>query len=152
MAFGGSGVVGAQSLSPLYERVLQTEEGSEGTIQPADVVFVSIGANDLAEGTLADGFVAGYAALLAQVRAQHPDALVACVYPELEGPDTATLRTAIDEAIAQRDEAGDARVMGADIELPALIDLACDEYHPGPMSYERMAENAVAFLREEMGW
>ncbi|MEM1413571.1 MAG: GDSL-type esterase/lipase family protein [Myxococcota bacterium] len=152
VAVGGSTVLGAQALPPLYERVLTEEAGSEGTIQPADVVFVSLGANDVAEGALPDGFVAGYAALLGQVRAQHPDALIACVYPELEGPDTATIRTATDAAIAMRTEAGDTRVMGADIEPRALIDLACDEYHPGIMSYERMAENAVAFLGEEMGW
>ncbi|MEO0321738.1 MAG: GDSL-type esterase/lipase family protein [Myxococcota bacterium] len=152
VAVGGSAVLGDLALAPLYDRVLRGEAGSEGTIQPADVAFVSLGANDLAEGALPEGFVEGYAALLAQVRAQHPGALIACVYPELEGPDTATIRTATDAAIALRSAAGDTRVMGADIEIPALIDLSCDEYHPGPMSYAAMAENAVAFLRDEMGW
>ena len=116
-------------------------------------MFVSLGANDLVNGELPEGFVSGYVSLLEQIRVQHPDALIACIWPKLPSPsETSLMRTSIDEAIAQRVAAGDTEVTGADIELDELVDLACDNYHPGPETHASMAANTIAFLRVELGW
>lgn len=152
VAWGGKGVV-RDPLPPLYERVIGTEAGSPGTIRPADAVFVSLGANDFVDGELPDGFVSAYASLLEQIRLQHPDALIACIWPKLPDPsETSLARSAIDAAIVERAAAGDTQVTGADLELDELVDLACDNYHPGVETHALMAENTIAFLRAELGW
>jgi lysophospholipase L1-like esterase len=158
VALGGKGVVRSEddSVDPLpvfYDRVIATEAGSTGTIRPADAVFVSAGANDLIEGELPDEFVAAYASLLEQIRVQHPDAVIACIWPKLpDAAETARVRAAIDAAIDARLAAGDTRVTEADIELDQLIDLACDNVHPGVETHALMAENTIAFLMAELGW
>jgi len=68
-----------------------------------------------------------------------------------EAGSTGTIRPA-DAAIVERAAAGDARVTGADLELNELVDLACDNYHPGVETQALMAENTIAFLRAELGW
>ena len=152
VAWGGKSLV-RDPMMPLYDRVVGTEAGSTGTIQPVDAVFVSLGANDIVNGELPDGFVSAYAALLEQIRLQHPDALIACIRPELpSASDELLARTAIDEAIAERTVAGDTQVTTADIELDELVDLACDDYHPGAETHALMAENTIAFLEAELGW
>jgi hypothetical protein len=152
VAWGGKGLVGEPML-PLYDRVVGTEPDSAGTIQSADAVFVSLGANDFVGGELPDGFVAAYEALLEQIRLQHPNALIACIWPQLPDPgETSLARAAIDEAMAKRTAAGDSWVKGADLELDELVDLACDNYHPGPETHAQMADNTIAFLKAELGW
>ena len=152
VAWGDKGIV-REPLSALYDRVDGTEAGSTGTIRPADAVFVSLGANDFIEGELPNGFVPAYASLLEQIRLQHPDAIIACIWPELpDASETSLARSAIDAAIAERAAAGDARVTGADLELDELVDFACDNGHPGVETHALMAENTIAFLRAELGW
>ena len=152
VAWGGKGIV-REPLPALYDRVVGTEAGSTGTIRPADAVFVSLGANDFIEGELPNGFVPAYASLLEQIRLQHPDAVIACIRPELpDASETSLARSAIDAAIAERAAAGDARVTGADLELDELVDVACDNGHPGVETHALMAENTIAFLRAELGW
>lgn len=86
VALGGKGVVRSEDgradpLPVFYDRVIATEAGSTGTIRPADAVFVSAGANDLIDGDLPAELVAAYASLLEQIRVQHPDAVIACIWP-----------------------------------------------------------------------
>ncbi|NND29452.1 MAG: hypothetical protein HKN97_12750 [Myxococcales bacterium] len=152
VAWAGKGVVGEPML-PLYDRVIGTEDGSTGTIRTADAVFVSLGANDFVAGELPTEFVPAYVSLLEQIRLQHPDALIACIWPQLPDPsETALARSAIDAAIAERAAAGDAQVTGADLELDELVDLACDNYHPGPETHALMADKTIEFLSAELGW
>lgn len=154
ISLGGIGVVDSP-IAPHYERVVATEAGSTGTIQPADVVFVDLGGNDLGENEdeLADGFASAYASQLAQIRAQHSDALIACVFPRLDDPAlTEEVRTQINVAIAERNDGGDAQVVLVDIELEELVDFSCDGTHPGVRTHEGMAVNTIAFLKDELGW
>ena len=158
VALSGKGVVrsGDDRVDPLpvfYDRVIATEAGSTGTIRPVDAVFVSAGANDFIEGELPGEFAVAYASLLEQIRVQHPDAVIACIWPKLpDAAETERVRAAIDAAIAARLAAGDARVTEADIELDELVDLACDDGHPGVETHALMAENTIAFLMAELGW
>jgi hypothetical protein len=152
VAWGGKGIV-REAMLPFYDRVIGTEAGSTGTIRPVDAVFVSLGANDFVAGELPDGFVPAYVSLLGQIRLQHPDALIACIWPQLPDPsETALARSAIDAAIAERTAAGDARVTGADLELDELVDFACDNYHPGAQTHALMAEKTIEFLSAELSW
>ncbi len=152
VAWAGKGIV-REAMLPLYDRVIGTEAGSTGTIRPADAVFVSLGANDFVAGELPSGFVPAYVSLLEQIRLQHPDALIACIWPQLPDPsERALARSAIDAAIAELAAAGDARVTGADLELDELVDLACDNYHPGVQTHALMADKTIEFLSAELGW
>ena len=152
VAWTGKGIV-RDAMQPFYDRVIGTEAGSTGTIRPVDAVFVSLGANDFVAGELPDGFVPAYVSLLEQIRLQHPDALIACIWPQLPDPsETALARSAIDAAIAERTAAGDTQVTGADLELDELVDLACDNGHPGPQTHALMAEKTIDFLSAELGW
>jgi lysophospholipase L1-like esterase len=158
VAAGGKGIVRDfngdrnEQMPTLYERVIGTEAGSTGTIRPVDAVIVSLGANDFINSQLPIEFVEAYASFLGQIRARHPDALIACVWPRLDNPlETQRARTAIDAAIAERATAGDTRVMGADLELEALVDFGC-EFHPGPQTHALMAAKTIAFLGAELGW
>ena len=152
VAWAGKGIV-REPLLDLYDRVIGTEAGSTGTIRPVDAVFVSLGANDFVAGELPSEFVPAYVSLLEQIRLQHPDALIACIWPQLPDPsETALARSAIDAAIAERAAAGDARVTGADLELDDLVDLACDNYHPGLETHTLMADKTIQFLSAELGW
>jgi lysophospholipase L1-like esterase len=118
-----------------------------------DAVFVSLGANDFVAGELPSEFVPAYVSLLEQIRLQHPDALIACIWPQLPDPsETAIARSAIDAAIAERTAAGDTQVTGADLELDELVDLACDNYHPGPQTHALMADKTIQFLSAELSW
>jgi hypothetical protein len=97
--------------------------------------------------------VPAYVLLLEQIRLQHPDAVIACIWPQLPDPsETSLARSAIDAAIAQRAAAGDAQVTGADLELDELVDLACDDYHPGLETHALMADKTIQFLSTELGW
>ncbi|MBT8451493.1 MAG: hypothetical protein KJO40_05955 [Deltaproteobacteria bacterium] len=152
VAWAGKSIV-REPMLPLYDRVIGTEDGSTGTIRTADAVFVSLGANDFVAGELPTEFVPAYVSLLEQIRLQHPDALIACIWPQLPDPsETALARSAIDAAIAERAAAGDAQVTGADLELDELVDLACDNYHPGPETHALMADKTIEFLSAELGW
>ncbi|MEM7138669.1 MAG: SGNH/GDSL hydrolase family protein [Myxococcota bacterium] len=152
VAWGGRGVIRGP-MSEVYDRVVGTEAGSTGTIRPVDAVLVSLGANDFTDGELPSEFVSGYVALLEQIRRQHPDALIGCIWPELpDASETAIARAAIDEAVAERVTAGDDQVMGAALELEELVDLACDDYHPGAETHALMADKTIAFLKAELGW
>ncbi|MGB5326012.1 MAG: Ig-like domain-containing protein [Pseudomonadales bacterium] len=158
VAAGGKGIVRDstgnrnEQMPTLYERVIASEAGSTGIIRPVDAVIVSLGANDFIGGALPTEFVVEYASFLEQIRARHPDALIACVWPQLDNPlETQRARTAIDAAIALRTTVGDSRVIGADLELEQLVDFGCD-FHPGARTHELMAEKTVEFLMDELGW
>jgi len=136
----------------LYDRVIATEDGSTGTIRPADVVVVNLGTNDFStDGDPSEGeFVPAYVDLLEQVRARHPDALIACtIGPPLGPADMGRARPMIDTAIATRSSAGDTNI--AWVDLDGFADWGCD-WHPGDETQALLAEDLVAFLRAELGW
>ncbi len=146
VASGGRGIV-VKPMADLYDRVIATSSISTGTLRPADVVLVSLGANDFVEGLLPATFVPEYASLLKRIRARHPGALIGCVRPRLRDPaETERIHTAVEAAVALRAAAGDARVLAIDIEREALADVVCDDYHPGVRSHAAMGQYAIEFL------
>lgn len=157
VAWSGKGVVynygddRNQPLPTLYDRTLATEAGS-GAVQPADVVVINLGTNDYSTGgdPSEAEFVPEYVRLLEQVRAFHPDALIACtVGPPLGAADMGRATSAIDAALAIRREAGDEQLRWVDLD--GFADWGCD-YHPGDETQALLAEDLVAFLRSELSW
>lgn len=158
VAWSGKGVIynygddRNQPMPTLYDRVIATEDGSAGTIRPADAVVVNLGTNDFStDGDPPEGeFVPAYVDLLEQIRATHPDALIACtVAPPLGASDMGRAKPYIESAIAMRAAAGDGNIQWVD--LTGFADWGCD-YHPGDETHALLAEPLVAFLRDELSW
>lgn len=158
VAWSGKGVIynygddRNQPMPTLYDRVIATEGGSTGTIREADAVIVNLGTNDFStDGDPPEGeFVPAYVALLEQIRARHPDALIACtVGPPLGAADMGRARPYIESAIAMRASAGDTNIRWVDLD--GFSDWGCD-YHPGDETQALLADDLVAFLQSELGW
>jgi len=160
IAWSGKGVIynyGDDTVEPLpelYDRTVPTD-GSvtwDFVWQP-DVVVVNLGTNDFSTDndpteTL---FVGAYVALLEQIRAAYPDAVVLCtVAPLLGGSDQTTVEGYIDEAIAERAVAGDSGVSRIDLSV-AADGWGCD-WHPSVATHQAMAARLVSVLHDELGW
>jgi lysophospholipase L1-like esterase len=159
VAWSGKGVIfnygddTSQPLPTLYERTVATEPGAYDFPSPADVVVINLGTNDFSTDNdpSEEQFVPAYVALLENVRAHHPNALILpTLAPGLGGSDETTALTYIDSAITQRNNDGDAMVRFADLRT-ASTGFGCD-YHPSIATHEAMASLLVSVLQTELGW
>jgi lysophospholipase L1-like esterase len=161
VAWSGKGVVvnfggGGNELIPLvYERVVPTEKRSLWNFVPqAQLVVVNLGTNDFSANTdpTEAAFVAGYTALLANVRSKYPAAYILCTNgPMLSGTDlTAKARPYIAEAVAARRAAGDLNVEAYEMTTPNPTP-GCDS-HPSLLTHQAMATELEAKVRPVLGW
>jgi len=166
VAWSGKGVVcnygddASSCTNPMpsyYDRILPTRADSRwdfSTWQPQAVV-VNLGTNDFS--TLSDpsqqDFVAAYVALLGRIRTAYPEAQILCtVGPLLGGTDLSAARTYIDQAVQQRNQAGDAAVTTFQLaETDPANGYGC-AWHPSLRTHEVMAEALIGALRTQMGW
>jgi lysophospholipase L1-like esterase len=166
VAWSGKGVVcnygddATSCMDPMplyYDRTLPNRPESVWSFsawQPQAVV-INLGTNDFStavDPSQAD-FEAAYAALLSDVRAAYPDALILCtVGPLLSGTDLATARSFIANAVQARAAQGDTKVKAFELAPTNPSDgYGCD-WHPSLRTHEIMADALTATLRAELGW
>ena len=135
-------------------------------------VFISAGSDDLVgaygSGTITNEalFVSTYVALLAEMRGHYPQALlVGIVNPNAIDTDKSTLTRLIDQAVSQRNAAGDANVMAYDYfagdannwqsynDADAALGLGhgC-QGHASPKGSLFLATRLAAAVRAKLGW
>ncbi len=161
VAWSGKGVVsnyggGGNELIPMvYDRVVPTEKRSLWTFGPqAQLALINLSTNDFSANTdpTEANFVAGYAALLANIRSRYPAAYILCtVGPMLTGTDlTAKARPYIASAVAARRATGDLNVEAYEMTTPNP-NPGCDS-HPSLLTHQAMATELETKVRAVLGW
>ncbi len=119
----------------------------------AEVVVVHLGTNDFADGARPEGFTDAYEALLGDVRATSPTAMIyAAMGPMLSPDDQDAAAAAIETAIAARRAEGDEQVALIRFDWqPVPEDLGCD-WHPSAVAQARMADELERRIREDLEW
>ena len=143
-----------------YSRTLPDDPASTWSFAPApDVVVVNLGTNDFAGGDPGAPFVDAYTDFAAAIRGRYPSAWILIASSPMIGdswPEGAMHRTIANgylaDVVARRREAGDARIATMDVaEQLASDGYGCD-YHPNEITARKMADVAVAKIREVTGW
>lgn len=160
VAWSGRGVVrnydgGAGAhMGELYQRILpESADSRYAEALPYDAVIVNLGTNDYSTtGNPGQAhFQAEYAALLEQIRKQHPTAFILCTLgPMLGGEGLEQAESAIRGAVAQFAARGDSRVtyhrMATSNQSPG-----CD-WHPSVGTHRQMAAELGGILARSLGW
>jgi lysophospholipase L1-like esterase len=147
---GGSG----ERMGELYDRILPESPASRwvpGT--SSDAVIVNLGTNDYSTepDPEAATFVRAYVELLGRIRRNNPRAIILCtIGPMLAGPDLEKAEATIVEAVAQRQAAGDKRLLYHRLKTENQ-DPGCD-WHPGLATHQRIADELASPLRAALGW
>ncbi|MFO7177790.1 MAG: SGNH/GDSL hydrolase family protein [Pseudomonadota bacterium] len=140
-----------------YDRTLPQQAASTwdfSRFQPHAVV-INLGTNDFstAQDPTPSQFENAYVAFLEHVREKNPDAWILCtVGPLLNGADLDTARSSIENAVARRTQAGDAKVKAFTLSPTDPADgYGCD-YHPNLTTHQKMAAALTAELEKTLGW
>lgn len=166
IAWSGKGVVcnygddANSCVDPLpiyYDRTLPDREDSVwdfGSFQ-VDAVVVNLGTNDFStdDDPSQAEFESAYEALLEAIRAAHPNAFIlATIGPLLSGDDLTAVRGYIENAVTNRNHAGDDRILAFELNpTEGSEGYGCD-WHPSLATHERMAEELTAELGTTLGW
>jgi lysophospholipase L1-like esterase len=140
-----------------YDRILPARANSAWDFsawQPQAVV-VNLGTNDFS--TMVDPteqqFEQALGTLFERIRAANPDArILATVGPLLSGSDLATARLYINNAVAARTAAGDAKIESFDLAPTNAADGYGCSWHPSLRTHQVMANALASKLRAELGW
>lgn len=137
------------TMGQLMHRVLPSMP-AVAPLPTAETVIVHLGTNDFADGARPEGFTEAYRALLKEIRATSPTAMIyAAMGPMLRPEDQAAVITAIKQAVAARQAQGDEKVAEIQFYWPLQArDLGCD-WHPSAMAHARMAEALAQRIRED---
>ncbi len=144
------------TLPMVYTRALANDPSPawDFRTQP-QAVIVNLGTNDISNGKGDPGtpFETAYAALLASIRTNNPDALIVCIIgPLLGGSDLTTMQGHIRNAVGARMAAGDHNLEFFDKIAAQTADKAACQYHPDPAENQIMAGLIAAELRARLGW
>jgi lysophospholipase L1-like esterase len=123
-------------------------------IQPQAVV-INLGTNDISnsKGDPGLAFRDTYAALLATVRTNYPDAWIVCIIgPLLSGSDLAIIQGYIQSAVDMRTAAGDQKVEFFNKIVPQTVNMFACQAHPNKAEHKIMADLLTAELRAKLGW
>jgi lysophospholipase L1-like esterase len=158
VAWSGKGMVtnyGDDTFEPLpeiYDRTLASEGAAWDFSWQPDVVVLNIGTNDFStDGDPAEGvFVPAYVDFLAHLRDVYPGAFILAVSPTLFGAELTMVEGYLQDAVGQRNAAGDPDVAWANINV-RWIGSGCDG-HPTVATHEGMAGELVAQLQTHLGW
>jgi hypothetical protein len=152
----------SNTISDLYGRTLPTDPAARWDFSrwTPDVVVIDVGTGDFTSGDPGrDAFVGGYRKLIAQVRQNYPSVLIVIgVGPMLSdlwpaGARALTQgRSYVADLTAQLVQAGDTRIKL--MEFPNQDHAAtfgCKS-HPSAATQRQMADQLIAFLRQQLGW
>jgi lysophospholipase L1-like esterase len=160
VAWSGRGVVknydggGGETMVALYDRVLPEEMDSVWRpINDNQAVIVNLGTNDFSTEPDPSGheFVSAYGKLLDKIRRNNPSAFVVCtVGPMLGGDDLEKAESYVAQAVEQRKNMGDMRIMAYRMTTPNQVP-GCD-YHPSVETHQFMASELSNVLSKVLGW
>jgi lysophospholipase L1-like esterase len=161
VAWSGKGVVynyGEDMVDPmpkLYDRILplQPEPKWDFSRYEPHAVVVNLGTNDFStDGDPTEQvFTDAYAALLARIRTNYPDAFILCICaPLLSGADYTMVAGYEGQVVTQMQGAGDKKVKFVDLTTDA-VGWGCD-WHPSVATHAAMAAKLVAELKADLGW
>jgi lysophospholipase L1-like esterase len=154
VAWSGRGVVRNYGDAPeplvpqLYHQTLPTPNSAPWPfLDDVSLVLVNAGTNDFTTpGPDVDAFVAGYAQLLADVRARRPRTPLLCTLGPMLAPLTARrARAAVQRAVAVRQDQGDGNLVYHELRTPNLAP-GCNE-HPNLVTHEAMAHELADVVR-----
>jgi lysophospholipase L1-like esterase len=140
------------TMSDLYTRLLPSRPDRE-QLPDTSVIVVHLGSNDFSSGARPPDFVARYADLLAQLRANAPDAMIyAGIGPMLWGADLDAAVSAVNEAVAVRRAAGERKIAPIKFDSPqGVASRGCDS-HPNEIGQGHMADELEARVKADLGW
>ncbi len=118
-----------------------------------DVVVVHLGSNDFSGSARPADFVERYVAFLTELRTNAPDAYIyAGIGPLLAEADLESALAAVNEVVAARNLAGDARVGQIQFtDPPGVPSRGCD-WHPNEAGQRYMADQLAKRLRTDLAW
>ena len=145
-------------LPSVYDHAVGTDDNALWQFGPvASAVVVNLGTNDQALGDPGTAYETAYLDFLDEVRAHYSEAwLFLAIGSMLSDQDRETILGHIENVLATRATAGDARVsildlgtqdMGSDGSIPT----GCD-WHPNVADHQRMALILESELRARLGW
>jgi len=130
-----------------------------GYAQPADVVVISLGTNDLAKGLPErQAFADAYLKLMAQAREYHPKAVFICLvspmvtdaYPKRERRRSRLRQWIGDAAETFAAQTGNRAYM-MELTEQGPLGFGCD-FHPNLAQHRLNAQELTEFIAEVMGW
>jgi lysophospholipase L1-like esterase len=148
------------TLPQLYTRIIPTEDDSPLTpsLGRADAVVVNLGTNDFGDGPpFKEPFIAAYVSFLEALRSQHRAALIVVAFGPMLADDypypnaRSTARAWIQEAMAARAKAGDARIAFLEMWIDPKEGVGC-QGHPNINTHARLGKELAALLREKLDW
>ncbi|MCM2454773.1 SGNH/GDSL hydrolase family protein [Rhizobium sp. CG4] len=116
-----------------------------------DVVIVNLGTNDFSEKTKPDNFVNAYAAFMAVIRDQSPDAMIyAALGPMLTDSQFSEASAAIEAAVKLRHQRGDGKIRFLALRTKAK-GFGCN-WHPNAETHARLAATLTKTLEHDLNW
>ncbi|TNC45944.1 hypothetical protein FHG66_19935 [Rubellimicrobium rubrum] len=158
LAVSGAGLVRnydgstQRTMAELVYRLLPSASTAT-PLPPADVVVIHLGTNDFADGSRPADFTDAYEALLGEIRATSPTAMIyAAMGPMLRPDDQNAAVVAIEAAVEARRRADDEQIVPIRFgwELKPE-DLGCD-WHPSAVAQAHMAAELEWRIRDDIGW
>jgi len=157
-AVSGKGLVrnhdgNAKNTMPeIYLRGLPAQPGNL-PFPRSDVIVVHLGTNDFSNGARPSRFAERYAAFLAELRRNDPDAMIyAAIGPLLWGDDLAAATKAVKEAVEARVAAGDEMVSFIGFEDPAEEGVRGCDWHPNSVGQQHMASILSERIEADLQW
>ncbi|HVU04616.1 MAG TPA: SGNH/GDSL hydrolase family protein [Polyangiaceae bacterium] len=144
----------SELMPELFTRVIATDPASRWDFSwIPEAVVVNLGTNDFARGDPGRPYVTAYAAFVESLRERYPDAFVFLVIgPMLSGEKLAAARGYLDEIVAARKAAGDARIVHVLVETQSEANgIGCD-YHPSEKTHALMGEVVASAIAKRLGW
>lgn len=144
-------------LPTYYDRILPDRPSSQwdfSSFQP-DAVVINLGTNDFStsEDPTQAEFESAYAAFLKHIREKYPNAYLLCTNgPMLTGADLDLVRSYLGNVVQALRASGDNNVTSFELVPQDSADgYGCD-WHPSPVTHQKMADQLKAALKSALGW
>ncbi len=115
-------------------------------------VVVNLGTSDFAAGDPGDTFDAGYAGLLAKLRAAWPEAEIFAAVGGITGPHYASLKASVSGVLEQARRKGDDKLHLVEFAPPASARRYGCDWHPGIDAHQAMSAQLLTAIEARLGW
>jgi lysophospholipase L1-like esterase len=156
IAYSGKGVVRnfggdtSATMPVLFGRTFADDAASAWDFSFApDVVVINLGTNDFSTGDPGTAFEDGLLAFVEDIRGRYPGAPILLATSPMLGGDAHAQHRAHLQAVV--DAAGDGVRLVDIAEQDPDDGLGCD-FHPGPVTQQKMADALVPVIQEVTGW
>lgn len=140
------------TMPALMTRVLPSRPDTR-PLPKTDAVVVHLGTNDFHAGRQQANFANAYGQLLRDLRANAPDAMLyAAMGPLLKQEEQKAAMTAIAQALAGRQAAGDRKVAMISFGDPKGVPSRGCDWHPNAASHRYMSDQLTSLISKDLGW